>query len=224
MTTTFEPDARRRPPTPPDGPVRLAPPRRRARLPEAAVGAAVMIACSLAAVLWHMSATEKVPALALARSVARGEVVERDDLRVVYLAADEPVAHLGRDQAGSVVGRVAQADLPAGALLTSASVAAGVAVNRGEGVVGLALEPGQVPAAALVPGDVVNVIAGPAEAGEGTQVAPPALLASRAQVFAVEELGAQGRRLVSLKLAEADANRVAAAAERGPLRLVLVGR
>ena len=54
----------------------------------------------------------------------------------------------------------------------------------------------------------------------------PAIQALEAgyEVYAVEELGTQGRRFVSLKLPETDANRVAAAAERGRVRLVLVGR
>ncbi|MGH9156527.1 MAG: hypothetical protein ACRD1K_11980, partial [Acidimicrobiales bacterium] len=85
--------------------------------------------------------------------------------------------------------------------------------------------------------DLVNVIAGPA-AGTGATNAgaiaganaaqpfgqPATLLASRAVVAGVTDLGTQGRKFVSVKLAEADANRVAAAAERGPLRLVLVAR
>ena len=50
------------------------------------------------------------------------------------------------------------------------------------------------------------------------------MLASRAAVYAIDDLGTQGRRVVSIKLPEADANRVAAAAERGPVRLVLVGQ
>jgi hypothetical protein len=42
-------------------------------------------------------------------------------------------------------------------------------------------------------------------------------------VHAVEPLGTQGRQLVSLKMPEDVANRVAAAAERGSVRLVMVG-
>jgi hypothetical protein len=216
-----------------DGPERVLgqfhvvpPPGRRTRLPELAVGAALMVGFALAAVLWHMSSTQREPALALAQAVRRGEAIEAADLRVVYLASDDPIARLGRGDAGAVVGRIAVADMPAGTLLTRASVAPWAAVGPGEGVVGLALDPGQVPAPELVAGDVVNVIAGPAdgageEQAEGGEVV---LLASRAQVFAVEDLGTQGRKFVSLKLREANANSVAAAAQAGPVRLVLVGR
>lgn len=199
------------------------PPGRRARLPELVVGTALMIGFALAAVLWHMSSTDRQPALALADSVSRGEVIKASDLRVVYLSSDAPIARLSKGEAAAVVGHSALSDLAAGTLLTRASVAPRLTVGPGEGLVGLSLEPGQVPAANLLPGDVVNVIAGPTNAvavqpeGGGT-----AVLAARAVVVAVGSTGTQGRRFVSVKLPEAEANRVAAAAERGPVRLVLV--
>lgn len=202
------------------------PPRNRARVPELVVGVALMVGFALAAVLWHMSSTSKESALALAGPVSRGHVIEASDLRVVYLASDDPIAHLARTESAALIGRIALTDLPAGTLLTSASVAPRVTVGANEGVVGLALDPGQVPATALLPGDIVNVIAGPAEGAGATQTAggQTPLLATRAAVYAVGDLGTQGRRFVSIKLPEADANRVAAAAERGPVRLVLVSK
>ena len=208
-------------------PLRVEPPAgRRARVPELVVGVALMVGFALAAVLWHMSSTDKQAALALDRPVSRGHVIEASDLRVVYLASDDPIAHLGRTDAGSVTGRVALTDLPVGTLLTAGSVAPRVTIGADEGVVGLALEPGQVPAIELLPGDLVNVIAGPAEGGGAAETVggQTSVLASRAAVYAIDDLGTQGRRVVSIKLPEADANRVAAAAERGPVRLVLVGQ
>lgn len=205
---------------------RLEPPSgRRTRIPELVVGVALMVGFALAAVLWHMSSSEKEGALALARPVHRGHVVVAADLRVVYLSSDDPIARLPRSQSGAVIGRVALTDMPAGTLLTSSSVAARVTIGANEGVVGLALEPGQAPAQQLLPGDVVNVVAGPAD---GAANAPTSggttVLASRATVFSVGEIGSQGRRFVSIKLPELEANRLAAAAERGPVRLVLVGQ
>ena len=212
---------------PSGGPLRVEPPpARRVRVPELVVGVALMVGFALAAVLWHMSSTSKQAALALSRPVPRGHVIEQRDLQVVYLSSDDNIAHLGRTEAGTLIGRVTLADLPAGALLTSGSVAPRVTIGPNEGVVGLALEAGQVPATSLLPGDLVNVIAGPAEsAGAGATTAATGanpVLATRAAVYGVEELGTQGRRFVSIKLPEQDANRVAAAAERGPVRLVLV--
>lgn len=206
---------------------RLDPPnKRRTRLPELALGMAMMIGFALAAVLWHMNSTEKYPALALSRPVERGQVIQAADLRIVYVASDDRIAHLGKDEAAGVIGRIAVSDLSKGILVTRANVADRVALGAEEGVVGLALDPGQVPTPVMVPGDLVNVVAG-GPAGESSPPGAAAgneVLASGATVFAIETLGTQGRKFVSLKLPEADANRVAAAAQRGPLRLVLVGR
>lgn len=192
-----------------------APPgARRVRVSELLLGAALAVGCALVAVLWHANATQREPALALATDVARGDVIESSDIRVVYIGSDEQLVTLGRAQAASVVGQVAAADLQAGTILTSAHVADPQRVESGEGVVGLALDPGQFPASGLAPGDLVNVVS--ASDGEA------AVLAEAAVVFAVQDLGGQGRRFVSIRTSEEAANEIAAAAERGPIRLVLV--
>lgn len=243
MATTFQP---RRPTANGPGPgsvneVRIEPPpRRRVHLPELLVGAALMVGFALAAVVWHMSTTAKEPALALSAPVKRGDVIKPTDVRVVYLSSDDGIARLRRDESSAVVGRTALADMAPGTLLTRASVAPPVSISAGEGVVGLALDPGQVPSSKLLPGELVNVIAGPATTATGPRDGPDnssavgtalepeggqaSVLAYGATVFAVDSIGTQGRKFVSVKIPEADANRVAAAAERGPVRLVLVGR
>jgi len=199
------------------GDLELDPPRtRRAiRVPELLVGAALAVGFALAAVLWQANATQRDPVLAVASGVSRGEVLEAADVRVVYVGSDQPIATLSEADASRVIGRVAVTDLPAGTLLTAAQVTDPLTVEAGEGVVGLALDPGQFPAMRLAPGDVVNVVAG-GQAGDG------AVLAEAAVVFAVEELGGQGRRFISLRTSEQAANRVATVADNGPVRLVLV--
>ena len=206
-----------------DGP-RLEPPaRQRGRLPELVIGIIVMVAFALGAVLWHSSTTEREAVLALAGSVERGDTIVADDLRVVYVASDDPIAHVRREDSADIVGRIATSDLEAGTLVTRSQVADRVAIGAGDGVVGLALDPGQFPALGLLPGDRVNVVsAEPVSPADGED-APSPVLARGGEVFAVEDLGGQGRRFVSLRMSEDDANRVAAAAERGPVRLVLVG-
>jgi hypothetical protein len=200
------------------GELELDPPRgaRRVRVPELLVGAALAVGFALAAVLWQANATQRDPVLAVGRSIARGEVIEATDVRVVYVGSDQPLVTLSEAELARVVGRVAVADLPAGTLLTPAHMNDPQTVEPGEGVVGLALDPGQFPAMQLAPGDVVNVVT-PGEGGD------EGVLAEAAVVFAVEDLGGQGRRFVSLRTSEEAANRVASAAESGPVRLVLVG-
>ena len=199
-------------------PMALEPGRaRRVRLPELALGIVVVAGCALAAVLWQASSVEREPVLAIRQAVQRGETLTAEDLRVVYMSTDDPVRSLGESELSAVVGRVASADLAEGTLLSAGLFLDGSAVDAGDGVVGLALEPGQVPTAALRSGDLVNVVA----PGDGTD---GAVLAERAEVYAVEDLPAEGRVFVSLALPEADANAVAAAADGSQLRLVLVSR
>lgn len=198
----------------------VAPPNRRLRMPELAVGVFVTVAFALGAVLWHLNTVSKVPALALATSVERGDTIDAEDLRVIYVASDDPLARLDDSQSDRVVGRVALVDLAVGTLVTSALVADAAALQPGDGVVGLALDPGQYPALALAPGDRVNVVRS-AET-DTTDVAGDEVVVVRgATVFAVDEL-ASDRRLVSILASEADADAVAAAASSGSLRLVLV--
>jgi hypothetical protein len=200
-------------------PIALEPAKtRRVRLPELAAGILVVAGCALAALLWQASSAEREPVLAIRQQVQRGEALTTDDVRVVFVSTDDPISYLTQDQLPQVVGRVAAADLLEGTILAAGLLVDGAAVDPGEGVVGLALEPGQVPTATLRSGDIVNVVAAAGDASAG------ALVAERAEVYAVEELPAEGRVFVSLAMNEADANAVAAAADGGGLRLVLVSR
>ncbi len=199
----------------------VAPPNRRVRLPELAVGLLVTVMFALGAVLWHLNATSKVPAVAVASEVERGEVIEAADLRVVYVSSDDPLARMTAAESSSVVGRVALVDLAPGTLLTPTVVADAAALEAGDGVVGLALDPGQYPALGLAPGDRVNVVESGEAAATGDGESGTQVLARGATVFEIEDL-ASDRKLVSILTSEADAEAVAAAAGAGGLRLVLV--
>jgi hypothetical protein len=196
------------------------------RLPEIAIGLILMVGFALAAVLWHLSSVDREPLLALAADLQRGEVVDLADLRTVYVATDDPLAYIPASAADELVGNVATADLQRGTVLTPTLVVDREPVTSEEGVVGLALDAGQFPAAGLRPGDLVNVVLAPAD-GVPTprrgQTEAAVVLAQDASVFAVEELGEDDRQFISLRLLETEANAVAAAAEAGGLRLVLVG-
>lgn len=200
------------------GELTLEPPeaRRRVRVPELLVGAALTVGFALAAVLWQANSTQREAALALATKVDRGDTITAKDLRVVYLGTDDHVVRLAPSESVKVIGQVAIGDMAAGTLITRANITDVAALGPGEGVVGLALDPGQFPSGRLTPGDLVNVVASGDTGGK--------LLAAAAVVYSVEELGGQGRKFVSLRASEADANGVAAAVEHAPVRLVLVGR
>jgi hypothetical protein len=191
-----------------------------------AVGVVVTVVFALGAVLWHLSAVDKSPALAVVGAVERGGTIGAEDVQVVYVSSDDAVARLDESQLDQVVGRVALVDLAPGTLLTASVIADRPALAAGDGVVGLALEPGAYPVLGLSPGDLVNVVHSvdpAAVAGDagGDSGAPEVVVARGATVVAVEEL-ASDRRLVSILAPEDDAEAVAAAAGTGTLRLVQV--
>jgi len=186
-------------------------------VPELAVGVLVSVVFALGAVLWHLSSVAKVPALAAATTIERGDTIESGDVKVVYFASDGPVSRMDGSQLGRVVGRVARVDLGKGTLLTPSLIAGPVAIDDGDGVVGLSLEPGAYPASGLAMGDRVNIVLTADFADNGA----PTVIARGAVVFGVEEL-TSGRRLVSILTNEVDAEAVAAAAGGDGLRLVLV--
>lgn len=196
----------------------ITPPKRHVRLPELAISVMVIVFFALGAFMWHLSTSSKVPALAVNGDVKRGEVVESSDLRTVYVASDDTFASV--TDPSSVMGKVALVDIVAGTILSPSLVADGQSLTAGDGVVGLALDPGQYPALGVAPGDRVNVVrsgdAATGAAGDGDDV-----IAGGATVFSIEDL-ASDRKLVSIQTSEADANAVAAAAGSGALRLVLV--
>ena len=198
--------------------VDIRPPGRRVRVPEIVVGVLVTVVFALGAVLWHLSAVEKVPALAADSQIKRGDVIDASDVRVVYVSSDDAVARLDSSQISRVAGRVALVDLAEGTLLTPSVVADAAAVKDGDGVVGLSLDPGAYPARGLATGDRVNVVR---TADVADLDAKPTLIARNATVFAIDELSSD-RLLVSILTSEGDADAVAADAGAGELRLVLV--
>lgn len=202
-------------------PFRLEPPRRRVQVPQLLVAVFLVAVSALAAVVLFSRAAAREPVLALASPVERGQVVASADLMVVYVATDDPIASLAGEAASGLVGLTAVADLEAGTILTSAHFVVRSLLDSGEGVVGLALAPGEYPTPLLAPGDMVDVVltdGGTPEAGASGS----GLVVSAAEVFDVAELGTQGQRFISLRMPAEAAAEVARAAAGGRVRLVLV--
>jgi hypothetical protein len=201
----------------------VVPPRRRVRLPQVAIGLLVTLGFALAALLVHLGSMSRVPALAVAGDVDRGDVITESDISVVHIASEGGFAHLGQSDLGRVVGQTALVDLRAGTLLTTDVVAAGAALDEGQGIVGLLLDAGQYPTSGITAGDTVHVVSSASEAAEVETEPTDPVIARDAIVSAVEELSGD-QRLVSIMADEADAAAVAAAAGAGSLRLVMVSR
>jgi hypothetical protein len=192
-----------------------APARRRVRLPQLALGLLLAGGAALGFVLFHATAVQRTPVLALATDVARGQMIVLEDLQVVQVGIDQPTAVTPADQPGLVVGRTVVADLPAGTLLSGGLVTSTSPLLAGGGVVGLALNPGQYPTPRLMVGDLVTVV----EVSDG-----PRLLAAAAEVVDIETVATQGQRFISLLTDETTAAEIAAADATGEVRLVAIAR
>ena len=201
-------------------PFRLETPRRGVEIPQLLIAVFLVAVSALAAVVLFSQAAAREPVLALAQPVERGQVLGSDDLMIVYVATDDPISTMSPDAAAGVVGLTAVADLDAGTLLTSAHFVSRSLLDAGEGVVGMALAPGEYPTLLLASGDRVDVVlterALPGEGSAG------GVIVTSAEVFDVAELGTQGDRFVSLRMPAEDAAEVAAAAAAGNVRLILV--
>lgn len=211
-TTTTRPRAG------PAGDGHVAPPTpavRRLRLPQLAVGVLLTAGAALAFVLFNAASVQRVAVVALADDVVRGQVLAQEDLQLVHVGSDDLLALTPADQAATLIGRAAAVGLPAGTLLVAEHLAVATALTPGSGVVGLALSPGQYPTTRLAIGDLVNVL----EVSDGQR-----LLVEAAEVVAIEPVGTQGQRFVSLLTDEQQAAAVAGAAATGEVRLVLIAR
>ncbi len=203
------------------GPFRLEPPRRKVQIPQLMVAVFVVAVSALVAVVLFSQASARDPILALANPVERGQVVASDDLMVVYVASDDPIASLPSDAVAGLVGLTAVADLDAGTIVTPAHFVSRIVLDGGDGVVGLALAPGEYPTPLLAPGDVVDVVVTSRSSVESGAATGDMVIAS-AIVFDIAELGTRGERFISLQMPAGAAAEVAGAAAADRVRLVLV--
>jgi len=200
---------------------RLEAPRRKVEIPQLLIAVFLVAVSALVAVVLFSQASARDPVLVLAHSVERGQAITSGDLMVAYVATDDPISSLPPDAAAGLVGLTAVADLESGTLVTSAYFVSRSLLDAGEGVVGMALAPGEYPTLLLTPGDRVDVVltsrTPPDEGFTDTEA-----VVTSAEVFDVAELGTQGDRFISLRLPAQDAAKVASAAAAGKIRLVLV--
>lgn len=192
--------------------LRLEPHGRRVQMPQLGVALLLVGLGALGSVVLFSQASARQPVLALAAPLSRGDVVSAEDLRVAYVGSDDPVLTVSPDELASLVGLVALTDLELGTIVAPGYFAARMAVEAGEGVVGVSLAPGAYPSVHLSSGDVVDVV---------DSESPEGVVARGAVIFDVAELGVQGQRLVSLLL-DSDTAAAVARVPEDRLRLVLV--
>jgi hypothetical protein len=178
----------------------------------------VVAVCGLGVVLWHTSSSRTTQVLVLSRAVRAGETLSSDAVRSADVRLGQGVTAIPVNQAKTVLGKVAAADLSVGTLVAPALFSTRPSLPAGSTVIAAALVPGQFASFALRPGSVVDAI----RAGEGD--APGQIVASHATVFEVRELkDSAGTWIVSLVVPEQASAAVASAATAKRLTLALVG-
>lgn len=176
------------------------------------------------ATIWARAGSES-RVLVLTHSVDAGHVLVSSDLRSANVSTGQGVATVLATSESSVVGRTTAVPLTAGSLLNPDALGAGRALRSGEAMVGLALKPGTFPSS-LAPGDHVRIVDTTAATSTSGTVAPARTSSGGATgvVIGIESNGsaADGSAVVSLRVADEDADGVAQLASAEHASLVLV--
>lgn len=149
--------------------IRLEPAKRRRRPLLAIASVALIAVCISAFTSAYLHAGRQVSVLAVADPVAQGQTISASDLKVVKLSLSAGIQAVSASSAGSVIGRQAATSLIAGSLLAPGELVGAVTPPPGKAIVGVALKPGQLPAAGVSPGQTVDVVmTGPPDAQDTT--------------------------------------------------------
>lgn len=157
------------------------------------------------------------------RNVQVGQVLTEDDLGKASVALDPAVKSVRADDLTSVVGKRAAVELKPGSLLAPSQVTKDSLVKAGEQLVPIGLEPKQIPATALVPGQKVQLVHVPAQGATDTgktSDAAPQTIGGRV-VKASGAAPGTGIVVVDVATSATDGPTAAAWEAAGALRLVL---
>ena len=202
-----------RPPTPaparPDG-VQL----RAQRSPRLiALGVLLVVLGGIAAASLYAANTHHRSVVAMATDVTRGQVIGRESLTVVEVPETLATEALDGERIDELVGQHALTDLPAGAFPLPGHVGADP-LPDGQGLVGLKLTPGRLPATEVVPGTellVVSLAETDTTAVEATAASSPVFLDDGVTVA------------LDIRVADADAATVARLAATDLVAVVVTG-
>lgn len=174
-------------------------------------------------VMWAVSiGSHKDRVLVVARHVAVGQKIAKEDLAGADLSVDPRVASVLVSQADSVLGKVALVDLPEGTLLGPRQVGAQLSVGEGEVLVPVSAKIGQLPATGVVPGQRVWLVPTPVK---GTGVDPKTPVGSPVDAVVVQQGAmdvASGITVVDVTVARASSGAVAAMSATGAVTVVVL--
>jgi hypothetical protein len=192
-----------------------------------ALGLALVAGGGAVAAATTMAAGDRVAVLSVARSVDAGTAITAADLGEARVAEDPELRPIPASQREDVIGQVAGVDLRPGTLLTRSQLSPVAIPAAGQALVGLALEPGKLPARPLQRGDRVLAVLTPGDASvaQSTAGQPGTVAATRsAVVVSSGTVGPDGTVAVDVVVNEADAAGLAADGAAGRISLVLLPR
>ncbi|WP_405914586.1 SAF domain-containing protein [Streptomyces sp. NBC_00728] len=151
------------------GPV--VPPRvsaRRRRPGVIALSLALIAAGGAGVAVLLLQVGNRTDVVTVVHDVQVGQVLSEDDLGRASIALDPAVKAVRADDLKSVVGKRAAVELKPGSLLAPVQVTKDNLVKAGQQIVPIGLEPKQIPATALVPGQEVKLVHVPAQGSSDT--------------------------------------------------------
>lgn len=132
-------------------------PAPRRRVPEVLFGLLLILGGALGGLVLLQRGEDRLVVVGTSRELPRGTVITRDDLVALEVGPLPAGAATAARDAGSLVGRRALVDIPAGVPLTLHSTAEEPPLNDSEALVPIALDRGAIPGG-LARGDVVRVV------------------------------------------------------------------
>jgi hypothetical protein len=202
-------------------PASPAPLRARRRPSFIALGVALAAAGGVLTATLVARSGDRVAVLAVAQNVPVGSTITPQDLTVAHVAPDSALSPVRAGDESAVVGQVAAVGLPAGSLLIRADLTATAVPGAGQQLVGVAVQPGQLPARALIAGDKVLVAETPGDFSGSDSGSVSATVATiPGTVVDVSAPESNGTVVVDLLVASAQGPQVAAIASTGHVALI----
>ncbi|MEU3795948.1 SAF domain-containing protein [Streptomyces fructofermentans] len=166
---------------------------------------------------------DRTQVVTVVRDVQVGQVLTEQDLGKASMALDPAVKAVRADNLDQVVGKRAAVELRPGSLLAPSQVTKDSLVKPGEQLVPIGLEPKQIPATALVPGQKVQLVHVPAQGatdtGKASEAAPESI--EGRVVKASSAAPGSGVVVVDVATSATDGPKAATWVSAGTLRLVL---
>ena len=211
------------------------------RRPVMALASTVLIFASIAIFAdLYAKAGHRVPIVAVVQPVHQGQQITSSDLGEVEASISGSVHPILYSAVGSVVGKEAAVALVPGSILTTGDVSNASRIPGGDAIVGVALKPGQLPSAGVVPGQQVMVIqtglpGSPAptfpssSSSPGSTSSQPSgvgVLVPRAEVYDVASPGSASgsspTQMLSIQLPQNLAPAVSVAAAAGEVSIIVI--